>query len=671
MPVVDRDADDIYSQPVYVEAPLAEAVSMANSPVNSRDGDLFSARDATSVCFDRTTRNISEQDFGSPGSTADRLMMTRNTTACDDWDNGSTLSRFNGSLVDVSPGDVGSFVTHVQRVQQQHHRRVTSDSGSVQTFGSRGGEGFWSGVGAPGMPTDIQGSMAANNGLQLTKEQEYYLITAATRSEALGRLQEIEGHRRSDLFGRYIVTMRLLSLAARRITPVMRRRQVPPGALVAAPPGGAGAAPPSRRPPRPSVLVIHHKDVSIADPVPPPSGPPSRRHHVDPNSRSPRAGVLLAPPSMPSPRQNAHHAVGAPEAESQSPTSTLHMTNSRAQFVDQPSSSQAVDSDLYSTDDLPVTSRTQGIAASSPAPTDGAPSGGSPLDDTPVMGGGATPLPPPAAQYELLELSALRVVITTKSKVNVAQSWDLLSTPGAAENLSRGETYFRFKCKSCGEFTPDDVAVLKMFVNRTGFEDELRDNNSAPIDIDSSPELKKFVGVLVKSMYILPGIRLADVTRALLVEPEYHRQCQPGSPKVFDDVEEPHTFRSCKVVLKFVLSVVIQMRVTEITDPAVLATFAASDGIVPAKVMLMERTKRDKTKTDSTTKCKTTILYFPITGGLLVSMTTVILNTSVPSIVASVVNNFGGRGAVEAGETADNTRRFMTKRFGDTRLHFK
>ena len=270
---------------------------------------------------------------------------------------------------------------------------------------------------------------------------------------------------------------------------------------------------------------------------------------------------------------------------------------------------------------------------------------------------------------QLLELSATSIDASKKSKPIILHTWDHLSAPGASEHLSSGGTYFRFVCRTISKLDDADRDLIRPHINRTQFKDELKENGVPYIDIDNPVDtginLWTFIGV--RTTYILPGVKLATINTKLLSSQDYHRNCQPGPPKVYDDVTDPDTVRFSKVIVKFIFTLTLQLRVSEITDHASLKQFEHIDGMVPAKVILMERTKRNVEVKDSTAKCKSYLLYYPITGGVLVSGITLVISRSVARVVASVVNTFGGQGNAEAGETADKTRAYLLKTFGDSR----
>jgi hypothetical protein len=130
-----------------------------------------------------------------------------------------------------------------------------------------------------------------------------------------------------------------------------------------------------------------------------------------------------------------------------------------------------------------------------------------------------------------------------------------------------------------------------------------------------------------------------------------------------------------KTIIRFVFSVVVQLRVTPLTDPQVLEHLSVIDGIIPTHAYLLERTKRDVSKTDGTVKCKSVLLYYRVVNkagmpgsvSTLVTNVSVVVNSQLPSVVASVVNSFGGSGADEVRETMAKTRVYLAQELGDSR----
>jgi hypothetical protein len=273
-----------------------------------------------------------------------------------------------------------------------------------------------------------------------------------------------------------------------------------------------------------------------------------------------------------------------------------------------------------------------------------------------------------AERLQVLDISGNMIQKGMKSKCRaMGNEWDFLSLPDAGDHLTQGNSYFGFLCKPASKLNEHDTVQLETIVNLTGFEDELRDNGAPRLHVRDAQEMSKYTIIMVKAMYVLPGFELTNMTRPIMASLDYQRNCQPGNPKFWDDCDEPWTFRETKPLIRFVYSMVIQLRVYEITDPEVLRSFRVLDGLLPEKVMLLERTKRDKNKADSTLKCKSLLLYYRITGGTLVTNITTVVNTSIPNVVAALVNNFGSSGAKEVGDTAVMTREYLLQKFGDCR----
>ncbi|CUE73048.1 Hypothetical protein, putative [Bodo saltans] len=270
--------------------------------------------------------------------------------------------------------------------------------------------------------------------------------------------------------------------------------------------------------------------------------------------------------------------------------------------------------------------------------------------------------------FEMLALTAREVSITADVKGGVVtESWDFLSLPKNTGMLNNGSALYKFVSKPAHLLDPESLDMVRMFVNLSGFANETIENNAPRVDCSSTDDLSKYVVILAKAMYVLPGVRLASISKELLASLDYQRNCQAGETKFYDDITTPFTFRQSKTIIKFLFSLIIQMTVSEITDPHILNSFKDFDGIIPAKAILLERTKKNIAKQDSTAKCKSVLLYYPINDGVLVSHATIVLNTSLPGVISKVLHTFGGQGAKENAEAVRNTRRYLIHRFGDSR----
>jgi len=309
------------------------------------------------------------------------------------------------------------------------------------------------------------------------------------------------------------------------------------------------------------------------------------------------------------------------------------------------------------------------------------------LDSELSSGNYAPPLSPPApgadegvcplmtpsckvlsASFQLLALSGTHIPVHVEPKGIVMPSWDFLTDENSSKLLCDGLALFRFLCRPCTKLNEDDKAMTRKLINISIFHDEVAENNVPSIDVDDVSSMAKYTAVYVKANYILPGIAVTDITADLLGSLEYHKSCQPGKPKFSEDVTEKNTIRFAKIIVKFIWTLNIQLKIWEIPAER-MQEFRDIDGLVPSKVIVMERTKRNKANIDSTRKCKSFLFFYPVTDGVLMSHITLTLNSAIPNFIAAIMNNFGGQGCKEAAETAFMTRRYLIAKFGDRRLN--
>lgn len=272
---------------------------------------------------------------------------------------------------------------------------------------------------------------------------------------------------------------------------------------------------------------------------------------------------------------------------------------------------------------------------------------------------------------QLLEIDA-RNIKCDGSKVKsqwMESNWDFFNSyAGQAEKsarqLSDGMALYGFKCFTVDKATPDDYRLISPFSNLSSYKDEVAENNVPHIDFDDRKCMKKYTIIISKAMYLLPGLDKADIDAAYWASRAYVEACIPNINKFEDPLPtEKNTFRMHKPLIRFIFSLVIQFQITEITDPQVLRALAQVDGFVPVKALLYERTKRDKTKVDMTAKAKSVLLFQQVPGGMLVSNVAAVYNTSLPGIIASIVNNFGSNGAEETEMVASQTRKHIYEKF--------
>lgn len=532
---------------------------------------------------------------------------------------GTTNARSMGALSfitngnqDVSYDYIGRFVERIR-------------DGDVDPFeGSVLGGSFTAGTVA---------SQTPSRGVQdiLSREQLAYLEAGPDVRSKLLRLIELEESHRVDVIAAHRMNAMICTLASQKMVPTVRKRKT-----IVAPvqkkkvKRKSGAHPPQGVPP---VVVIHAHDINIEfanndnNNVTGGDGGDDDEGYFDQTIHS-LAGTLDRTTSV------LVHSVRGARREG---------GNRLADDVD--------DNGLYSP-----------ASAVLPPP---------PMEEvarSTQQHTTATPHPQQVEHFEMLALSAREVSITADVKgLVVTDSWDFLSLPRNAALLNDGSALYKFVSKPAHQLDAESLEMLRMFINVSGFADETIENNVPRVDCGSVEDLSKYVTILAKAMYVLPGVRLASINKELLASLDYQRNCQAGETKFHDNITAPFTFRQTKTIIKFLFSLVIQMRVSEITDPQILNSFKDFDGIIPAKAILLERTKKNIAATDSTAKCKSILLYYPINDGLLVSHGTIVLNTSLPGVVSKILHSFGGQGAKENADAVRNTRRYLIHRFGDSR----
>jgi hypothetical protein len=516
---------------------------------------------------------------------------------------------FTNSFKAVDKSAVREFMTNVARLAEQGNGKQSLLEESMLS---------------PSISLDGNKSMlgSAATGNTITHEDLTYIAGGATLQDRVARLQEVESVLRQNIEGTWRVDSTLLQLACCQVVPTLRQRRRPWSAAAATPAGSAaspgkvkgayGASAPTAHakntpttlPTRQPVLVIHAPGV-LVDPSLSMAGSGTSRssaHLSDNITTNNKAGREDFSPPS-SPNLNTS-AAGRKDAQ-------LEMSVSRSRLE-----------------------------------------------------------PPPGAkveQYELLALTARDVDAHTCPGAHVENStWDFLSTDKGASYLNEGKCIFRFICSSLAEVDQETKAIAEAIINLSVFEDEVTQNNTPKVDMNNPADTSKYIAIMVKTMYLLPGITVGNISKDLMVSPEYQKACQPSENKV-QDCEFEDTFRLTMTIVRFIFSLTIQFRVSEITDPAVLQSLAVCDGMVPAKVLMLERTKRHIAKTDATAKVRSMLLYYPVNDGVLVDNFTIVLNTSLPRVVSKIMNTFGSQGASQSVTTTKLTRDYMVKHYGDTR----
>jgi hypothetical protein len=228
---------------------------------------------------------------------------------------------------------------------------------------------------------------------------------------------------------------------------------------------------------------------------------------------------------------------------------------------------------------------------------------------------------------------------------------DYYVVPEHIKLLQEGGVLFSFTCSS------DHHDMLENVVNLSSFSDETTDNCVPYYD---KKEKKSYTAVLSRCSYILPGVdidRLCDPV--YLASTSYQKHCQPNGTSVCEQNENT-TFRIIKPVIPLLFSLTVQFKVSRIKEDDLIQL----SRLVGTRVdcgLLLERTRRNPKRQDATIKAKSVLLYTRIDGGILVNHLTVILQSSLPLIIAMAINKFGAWGLGEACESVVQTRKY-TKR---------
>lgn len=314
-----------------------------------------------------------------------------------------------------------------------------------------------------------------------------------------------------------------------------------------------------------------------------------------------------------------------------------------------------------------------------PAPAASASSAASPM--TPAEKAfsepGSATLPPPAdakvqaaapepaaapQRVELLELDARRIPSDgSKVKCHNVPEWDFFREPQLATKLlNAGDVLFAFKAYSGDHATDADLSVTTPIINLSCFKDETVENNVPRIDLRDPKESKKFTVIVSKLLYLVPELEAKDVDPAIWSSRKYCEGCISGGCTFEDTLPtDVNTFRMHKPLLKYIYSMIVQLKLSDVTDPKVLAELGKIDGFVPVRALLYERTKRDKTKTDSTVKQKAVLMFHPVPGGMIVATVVCVLTSAIPKFLTGFVSNMGSSGAAESAENVQMTRKFV------------
>eukprot|EP01064_Diplonema_japonicum_P020745 TRINITY_DN30324_c0_g1_i1.p1 TRINITY_DN30324_c0_g1~~TRINITY_DN30324_c0_g1_i1.p1 ORF type:complete len:628 (+),score=169.28 TRINITY_DN30324_c0_g1_i1:37-1920(+) len=240
----------------------------------------------------------------------------------------------------------------------------------------------------------------------------------------------------------------------------------------------------------------------------------------------------------------------------------------------------------------------------------------------------------------------------------------LLSEPELVQHLGKGGVLFCMACKLRKDLTESEVRLIECFVNMSSFEDEVKEAGTIPVDMRAESAVD-FTFWRNTAAYYLPGIKKEDVNAAVISSYAYQKACQPSGTYVWNDVQGENTFRITKSIIPLVFKVTIQFKCSDVPEEFLPQFSGHMSGLQVHKAVLMERTRRKKGGLDVCKKCKSLLLYhFLPDGGAIVVNPVALVNTSIPSILVSIIDRVGSLGGKEVATCAKLARQYLKKEQG-------
>ena len=247
-----------------------------------------------------------------------------------------------------------------------------------------------------------------------------------------------------------------------------------------------------------------------------------------------------------------------------------------------------------------------------------------------------------------------------KSQSNIFSTVRLDIDEKMSEKLEAGESFFYFSCHPGPSHTEHQKKLIQSIINVSCFGSESAENNVPFVNIYDNDDAHQYTVILTQAVYLLPKLTEKRIDPDFLASSDYHKNCQPKGTTVHADECAETTFRFTKQIIPFLYNLTIQFKVSQLPHEC-LEALRKELNVPFSHGILLERTKKNKTKIDSTAKVKSVLLYFPVEGGYLVHNTTVVLNTFIPSIVTPIIQTFNQGGAHEVEETVERTRAYIQK----------
>ncbi|KAJ9457906.1 putative aspartate aminotransferase [Diplonema papillatum] len=258
--------------------------------------------------------------------------------------------------------------------------------------------------------------------------------------------------------------------------------------------------------------------------------------------------------------------------------------------------------------------------------------------------------PQPGLGHELPDACHARIV----------NHFALLHDRAVDDHLAKGGCYYYFTFLRGTQLSATTLRMSKILMHLSSFENEEKQNNVPPIDPESPADQAAYIFMLNKAVYMLPGIvSLSQLDVATMSSPKYHSKCQPAGSKILE-TEEKDTFRFAKTIVWPVYKLTMQFKVSLVDRSHYPELSELTDGLPVHHALLLERTKRNVQAVDIIRTAKSILLYHQVPqGGIIVTNITTAAATSVPSIVASIVDKLGSMGAKDVVDTALRTRKYF------------
>ena len=274
--------------------------------------------------------------------------------------------------------------------------------------------------------------------------------------------------------------------------------------------------------------------------------------------------------------------------------------------------------------------------------------------------------------------------------MDISSSWDLLkSIPNAIETLNAGGVLYRFQQKSWSELTLSERIEMGSFINLSQFKDEDVENDQPVIDFVNnkfaSPahDLSKATVICARVLVLLPKVKSKDLNIDVICSKDYQTALLASGEKLEETDRERTTRKYRSIGLG--MSIRVQMSGSERADEEELARHVHHHDCRPDRLIIMERTKKNRS-VDSTMKSKAFTMLYDIPpagwthgkppsmgalaasssqqlgGGVLQSITNVTIRTSLPRGMGFVMDKAGSSLSADCAKTVPSERVFLVKK---------